>query len=61
MEKYNNVLGTYNTDDFTIRLAYYIHEKLDHLNAGVINGSDIDDETLQAYSTFLHETIHWRQ
>ncbi|EGD5120678.1 hypothetical protein [Escherichia coli] len=61
LEKYNNVLGTYNTDDFTIRLAYYIHEKLDHLNAGVINGSDIDDETLQAYSTFLHETIHWRQ
>lgn len=58
---YNNVLGTYTTEDFTIRLAYYIHEKLEKLNSGVINYSNIDDETLQAYSTFLHETVHWRQ
>ncbi|WP_264970935.1 hypothetical protein, partial [Klebsiella variicola] len=58
---YNNILGTYTTEDFTIRLAYYIHEKLEKLNSGVIKYSNIDDETLQAYSTFLHETVHWRQ
>lgn len=60
-EQYNNNLGTYNTDDFTIRLAYYIHEKLDNLTSGITNSHELDDDTLQAYSTFLHETIHWRQ
>lgn len=58
---FNNALGTYNTEDFTIRLAYYIHEKLENLESGVINHKNIDTETLIAYSTFLHETIHWRQ
>ncbi|MEQ4620036.1 hypothetical protein ABN056_02145 [Providencia vermicola] len=58
---YNNALGTYNTEDFTIRLAYFIHDKLENLETGNLSFSNIDVDTLRAYSTYFHETIHWRQ
>lgn len=56
-----NAKGQYVPMHFVIRLRVDIHKKLD----GAINdlglGSNLDFDTLQAFSTYFHETIHWWQ
>ncbi|KXF75264.1 hypothetical protein ATN84_18490 [Paramesorhizobium deserti] len=53
--------GSYNTFQFVLRLSPKVHKAL----GGIANGSQSTQrsnfETVQAFSTFLHETIHWWQ
>ncbi|MBE9640628.1 hypothetical protein [Salipiger mangrovisoli] len=52
--------GTYTTEHFVLRLSPRAHELVD-----AITRQETDDyetaELYQAYSTYLHETIHWWQ
>lgn len=60
-EKYNgfhNALGLYDSMQFVLRLRTNIHHKLNLLSTGIIK-NEMDFDNLQAYSTYLHETIHW--
>jgi len=64
-EKYygfHNALGLYDTMQFVLRLRRDIHMKLDALpTEGISSLGNVDFESIQAYSTYLHETIHWWQ
>ena len=51
--KGSSALGTYNPMQFVLRLRDDIHDALDT--------EEITSERVQAFSTFLHETIHWWQ
>jgi hypothetical protein len=55
-----NAHGTYTTEQFVLRLSQRVHELVDALTRGETDGYDAA-ELLQAYSTYLHETIHWWQ
>lgn len=62
-EKYNgfhNALGLYDSMQFVLRLRTDIHHKLNFLSTGIVK-NEMDFDNLQAYSTYLHETIHWWQ
>lgn len=48
-----NARGTYNPMQFVIRLRDDIHTAL--------NGDEINFERIQAFSTYMHENIHWWQ
>lgn len=52
--------GTYTTERFVLRLSPRVHELVDALTRGEVAGHD-EAELVQAYSTYLHETIHWWQ
>lgn len=54
------VNGSYLTEQFVVRLAPEIHELVDAA-AAAGPGAEIGWDTLQAYSTYLHETVHWWQ
>lgn len=54
-----NAFGLYNSFQFVLRLSPLVHAKVSSLPEGIASNLDFDD--LQAYSTFLHETIHWWQ
>ncbi|QOZ44772.1 hypothetical protein XH89_15780 [Bradyrhizobium sp. CCBAU 53340] len=56
-----NQLGTYTTEHFVLRLSPRVHELVDAVTSGARAPGDVDGETIQAYSTYLHETIHWWQ
>jgi hypothetical protein len=56
-----NTRGLYNSMQFVLRLRPDIYAKLENIPNGIVNSSEIDFETLQAYSTYFHETIHWWQ
>ncbi len=51
----------YETLKFVLRLSPRNHELIDSLEFGIYQGSEISAEALQAYSTYLHETVHWWQ
>ena len=53
--------GTYNTLKFVLRLSPRIHNILSSRRAGIYSSRDIGFEHAQAFSTFLHETVHWWQ
>jgi hypothetical protein len=53
--------GLYNTFHFVLRLSPAVHQKLGTLPNGIVTSEEIDLEGLEAFSTFLHETIHWWQ
>jgi len=52
--------GVYNPMQFVLRLREDVHKQLEEINPGVSSGS-ISDDQIQAFSTYLHETIHWWQ
>jgi hypothetical protein len=56
-----NPLGSYNPMKFVLRLRKDIHEALQELVPGVKTIETNPDEQQQAFSTYLHETIHWWQ
>lgn len=56
-----NVHGVYETMKFVLRLSPRNHELVDSLATGVYTAGDISSDVLQAYSTYLHETVHWWQ
>lgn len=53
--------GLYSTFQFVLRLSPAVHRKLQSLPKGVVNAGTIDLEGVQAFSTLLHETVHWWQ
>lgn len=55
-----NAHGLYNTENFVLRLSPRVHELMDAVLKGETDGLD-QAEIVQAYSTYLHETLHWWQ
>ena len=56
-----NAHGLYNRVQFVLRLSPEVHRKLSGLSLELINLSQVSFEQVQAFSTALHETIHWWQ
>lgn len=58
-----NSRGEYDSMQFVLRLRPDLHKKLEQFQNGVsiVKSSDIDYESFQAFSTYLHETVHWWQ
>lgn len=54
-----NQHGRYKTRQFVLELSPRIHSILADIPAGIQR--NLSFEQIQAYSTFLHETIHWWQ
>jgi hypothetical protein len=55
-----NSHGLYDPFRFVLRLSPEVHRKIAALQTGIVTGR-IDSEGLRAFSTYLHETIHWWQ
>lgn len=53
--------GKYETMRFVLSLSLRNHELMDSVNFGIHSVEEISSEALQAYSTYLHETVHWWQ
>ncbi len=57
-----NSHGLYNSFQFVLRLSPEVHRKIKAFhNQGVKTIDGTSFENFQAYSTYLHETIHWWQ
>lgn len=56
-----SVHGKYETTRFVLRLSPRNHELMNEIETGVHNPANLSTETIQAYSTYLHETVHWWQ
>lgn len=56
-----NAHGLYNTEQFVLRLSQKNHALIDEILEEGFDKNNISDDALQAYSTYLHETIHWWQ
>jgi len=56
-----NARGLYNSMQFVLRLSPRVHALVDAATSGVYTTGELDAETIQAYSTYLHETVHWWQ
>lgn len=56
-----NAHGLYSTQQFVLRLSPRIHELISSIPPGIYNSDDLGAETVQAYSTYIHETVHWWQ
>lgn len=56
-----NARGQYVPMHFVLKLRPDIHKKLENINNGISPTKNFDFDTLQAFSTYLHETIHWWQ
>lgn len=57
----SGVRGRYSTFEFVLRLSQPIHDRLAALPSGIVSKSDISLEDAEAFSVYLHETIHWWQ
>lgn len=53
--------GTYETFQFVLRLSPLVHGRLAAIPSGLVASADVGFEGAQAFSTYLHETIHWWQ
>jgi len=56
-----NALGSYCTERFVLRLSPRVHRLVDEAPKGIYSTDTLNAETIQAYSTYLHETVHWWQ
>jgi hypothetical protein len=55
-----NSHGFYNNIQFVLRLSPLVHEKIASMPSGIVSRK-FNAESLQAYSTYIHETFHWWQ
>lgn len=55
-----NAHGLYNFFQCVLRLSPEVHHKIATMPEWIVTG-EIDFDSIQAYSTYLHETIHWWQ
>ena len=55
------VLGQYETSRFVMRLTPKLHELIESAGEGRKRVDQLGTDAIQAYSTFIHETIHWWQ
>lgn len=56
-----NARGLYHSMQFVLRLRPDLHKLLDATENGIHESNTYDFETVQAFSTYMHETIHWWQ
>ncbi len=56
-----NAHGMYETMRFVLRLSPRNHALMDRLEANAFDLGDASSEAMQAYSTYIHETVHWWQ
>lgn len=56
-----NARGLYHSMQFVLRLRPDIHALIDTAESGIHASNKYDFEIVQAFSTYLHETIHWWQ
>jgi hypothetical protein len=56
-----NVHGMYETRRFVLRLSPRNHELIDMISSAGFKVETAPSEVIQAYSTYIHETIHWWQ
>jgi hypothetical protein len=56
-----NAHGLYSTLQFVLRLSPRIHRILAATPTSIYDSSQISFEQVQAFSTYLHETVHWWQ
>ena len=56
-----NAHGLYNRVQFVLRLSPEVHRKLSGSQLGLLNLSQVTFEQVQAFSTLLHEIVHWWQ
>jgi hypothetical protein len=60
-KSYLNAHGMYETMRFVLRLSPRNHELMDMLEANAFELGNSPSEAIQAYSTYIHETVHWWQ
>jgi len=58
---YHNALGLYDTMQFVLRLRPDVHKIIEKLPNRLVKSNELDFESFQAFSTYLHETVHWWQ
>ena len=56
-----NAHGMYETMRFVLRLSPRNHALIDSIGIGIKSIDEIGPDALQAYSTYIHETVHWWQ
>lgn len=56
-----NAHGLYNSEQFVLRLSPKNHRLVAEVEVSGIAGGSFSPELYRAYSTYLHETIHWWQ
>ncbi|ENM5768243.1 hypothetical protein V4V57_004029 [Vibrio mimicus] len=56
-----NARGMYDSMQFVLRLRPDLHWLLERVESGIVTSKQYDFETIQAFSTYLHETVHWWQ
>lgn len=56
-----NAHGMYETMRFVLRLSPRNHQLMNMIEANAFEHNNIPFEALQAYSTYIHETVHWWQ
>ena len=56
-----NAHGLYNSEQFVLRLSLKNHQLVDEATDPDFDRSKMTAEHIKAYSTYLHETIHWWQ
>lgn len=57
-----NARGVYESQRFALRLSPLVHTLVDNvIEKSELGGAQFTGEELQAYSTYLHETVHWWQ
>ena len=56
-----NAHGMYETMRFVLRLSPRNHELMSTIEEAGFDPSSVSSEVIQAYSTYIHETIHWWQ
>jgi hypothetical protein len=53
--------GLYSSFQYVLRLSPAVHKKLAEVGDGIKSSQEIGLDGAQAFSTLLHETIHWWQ
>lgn len=61
LEEGSGPRGRYSTFEFTLRLSPEIHARIARLKGPIRSSADLEFEDVQAFSTYLHETVHWWQ
>ena len=56
-----NAHGMYETMRFVLRLSPRNHELMEVIEEKGFQPDNVSSEVLQAYSTYIHETVHWWQ
>jgi len=57
----SNIRGLYNPLHFVVRLNPDLHDILESKPSGFFKPGEVDISHWDAFSTYLHETIHWWQ